>query len=517
MPLHAAVDMECDECHVLILAGSCIRPILPLANPKTSSSSVRSKLKWAHFDCVQADDERVPVCKHWAKRGECMYDEKCNFRHPRIKCTSGESVLHDEGANSQMQNKRRYRRRKIHNEGRCGALRRWCLRVFGQSYLMDGGVLDVAGGKGELAFEFLNLNSISSTVVDPRSLDLYRYRRKLYFGYYHRNDVLGMYNTIQRPIEEVEIQRPFHIRAFFEMPGVKSSSSELCLHDTSPNFLVNTQYFDEALEVASSICWTLKGLTHEKDTQQERDQESGQNLEMNLTLKEEEGQVLTPERGIEYEQELELEGVPNLRSESDLGLEQEEDKNQHRHVHEEMLRLTLLQGAKESARDSIIYEANECTGERDDRPYKNRTEYGGCPITVFSDACKLVFGCSLVVGMHCDQGAEHIVEFCLRNHKPFAIVPCCVYSREFPRRKLRNGLQVRLYGDLIEYLLDKHEDIHALEMDFEGKNVMLYYLAGQIPLNDPNEVIAHLSKGPIDFSSWRRQHEETYYHCSCTS
>ena len=41
------------------------------------------------------------------------------------------------------------------------------------------GVLDVAGGKGELAFELVNLNAIPATVVEPRPLQLARPLRLL--------------------------------------------------------------------------------------------------------------------------------------------------------------------------------------------------------------------------------------------------------------------------------------------------------------------------------------------------
>jgi hypothetical protein len=34
------------------------------------------------------------------------------------------------------------------------------------------GLLDVAGGKGELSFELRNLNGIPATVLEPRPLDL---------------------------------------------------------------------------------------------------------------------------------------------------------------------------------------------------------------------------------------------------------------------------------------------------------------------------------------------------------
>jgi cyclopropane fatty-acyl-phospholipid synthase-like methyltransferase len=47
--------------------------------------------------------------------------------------------------------------------------------TFGQEQLKKGsGVLDIAGGKGELSFELLNLNGIQATVVEPRALQLWR-------------------------------------------------------------------------------------------------------------------------------------------------------------------------------------------------------------------------------------------------------------------------------------------------------------------------------------------------------
>lgn len=45
------------------------------------------------------------------------------------------------------------------------------------------GVLDVAGGKGELAFELLNLNDIPATVLEPRPLDLSRQAKWLQVGH----------------------------------------------------------------------------------------------------------------------------------------------------------------------------------------------------------------------------------------------------------------------------------------------------------------------------------------------
>lgn len=56
------------------------------------------------------------------------------------------------------------------------APRRWLLDTFGRDALAAGaGVLDVADGKGALAFELANLNGLPATVLDPRPLALGRH------------------------------------------------------------------------------------------------------------------------------------------------------------------------------------------------------------------------------------------------------------------------------------------------------------------------------------------------------
>jgi hypothetical protein len=51
--------------------------------------------------------------------------------------------------------------------------------------------------------------------------------------------------------------------------------------------------------------------------------------------------------------------------------------------------------------------------------------------------CAALSRASLVVGMHPDQAAGAIVAFATVRGLPFALVPCCVYAKEFPRRKVR--------------------------------------------------------------------------------
>ena len=92
-----------------------------------------------------------------------------------------------------------------------------------------------------------------------------------------------------------------------------------------------------------------------------------------------------------------------------------------------------------------------------------------------------------------------------------------MYSNQFPRRKKKDGTPVRKYGDLIEYLLSKlsycmncqqikgdltYSTFGIVEMDFDGKNLLIYYLADQQPLSDPYGVIEHIARGPAKSEHW---------------
>ena len=70
---------------------------------------------------------------------------------------------------------------------------------------------------------------------------------------------------------------------------------------------------------------------------------------------------------------------------------------------------------------------------------------------------------------------------------------------------------MRQYGDFIEYLMAKGEGgiIRAVEMDFEGKNVMLYYLGdgggvggGVTPKSVPEAFRRHVVRGPATAATW---------------
>lgn len=92
----------------------------------------------------------------------------------------------------------------------------------------------------------------------------------------------------------------------------------------------------------------------------------------------------------------------------------------------------------------------------------------------------------LIVGFHPDQATEATVDLALLLRVPFAVVPCCVFPKEFPGRTL-NGQRVRAHNELVEYLCRKHDTIRTGKLPFvetdTAKNVILYMLKEDFECN----------------------------------
>lgn len=109
------------------------------------------------------------------------------------------------------------------------------------------GILDIAGGKGELAFEFVNLNDCPCTVVDPRPLVLARYIKRMEMGIYWRNEIMNKYNTAKPHVSEV----PQHLRVMFEIPRDEVPGGENDgRSDVLPLCMRSRAAWDEARELA---------------------------------------------------------------------------------------------------------------------------------------------------------------------------------------------------------------------------------------------------------------------------
>lgn len=89
----------------------------------------------------------------------------------------------------------------------------------------------------------------------------------------------------------------------------------------------------------------------------------------------------------------------------------------------------------------------------------------------------LLSNCSVVIGMHPDQATEPILQFALQSGKALAVVPCCVFPRQFPNRTILNlnGEQqgVTQYAELLDYLLQQSSG-QKQALPFEGANQVVF-------------------------------------------
>jgi hypothetical protein len=95
---------------------------------------------------------------------------------------------------------------------------------------------------------------------------------------------------------------------------------------------------------------------------------------------------------------------------------------------------------------------------------------------------RLMADCSAVVGLHPDQATEAIVDFAVKQRKPFAVVPCCVFASgtranaSTKRRIARGEAEARSmsFEAWLDYLQAKHPAVKRSFLPFEGKNCVLW-------------------------------------------
>jgi hypothetical protein len=114
-------------------------------------------------------------------------------------------------------------------------------------------------------------------------------------------------------------------------------------------------------------------------------------------------------------------------------------------------------------------------------------------LPVCDDSHDLIVGCSALVALHPDEATDAVVDAAVALRKPFCVVPCCVFSRLFPNRRvldrpclrgnelgadedrvLGGGRPVHTRDDLLEYLSEKHPSIRRATLPFVGANAVLW-------------------------------------------
>jgi len=325
----AGLHTSCDVCRESIVSGDEMYPHF--------LDEIKRKYRWAHLRCLSAPTP--PLCKHWKFLGRCSLGPACFFSHA---CAPAPVK----------------RGRKLLKTGRAFAFRRWLLEKF-------PGVksaADVAGGKGELAFELKNLNGWEVAVFDPRAgLELSQCFKKWELGLFTRNrhwrQLSPDYDASRTP------EPPRHFQVLF--------TPQLCgWLDAPPDAPAWEKFLEES---ADSQYWDL------------------------------------PEH-----------------------IEQAEEA--------------------EAAQPS--------------------------PPPGASEVLDFLRSCEILIGLHADGATEELVDFALKQGKGFAVVPCCVFAKKFPGRRLLSGGTVTSPAEFVQYLCEKDRRIQTDTLEFEGRNTVVYFNPG---------------------------------------
>ena len=460
------------------------------------------------------------VCRHFARRGACLFGDACAFSHDiepgtrrrqagedaRALCSSPSSPTHPPVPNAFGA-----RRRNVGNKAKCSVFRRWVLETFGHAFLCSGaGVLDVAGGKGELAFELLNVSGVPVTVVDPRPMRLDAYVRKFRAGYYHRNQSPAVVASVLRP-QDAPLAAPEHCRVFFFPDAWRARDEDARRSAASASW-----------RAARETRWSRRGLVASAD------ENAGDGSDENHPRDGVMASIMRPSRD-----------ATGTVASVGVGSDESDEKNptlnaryrargepvRQRELFESRKASIELDGARCSRTSRTSSMANDDTNDSSDvfpekdpervRTFGTRSDVGtfgdvgeeedvskktsrdaaaAVPFAMDADATfacleRALAECSVVLGMHPDQATDAIVDFALERGKPFAVVPCCVYSREFPARRRpatpenpRGGGAVTTHAHLVQYLLAKAPGTcRTATLPFGGMNTVVYSLGASTP------------------------------------
>ena len=429
-------------------------------------------------------EPRPPLCKHWARSKVCLYHAKgkCKFDHPpdyEIPPTKQQSSSRRRTKSNQTDLSDRHRsvggRLQTRNDARVAILRAFLADELARNGIPDLSgfrVLDVAGGKGELAFQLLNLNNVSSChVIDPRPLSLGRFRKRLSRGFYHRSQGI-LQNDVVRPQSEPE--RPVdQLRCFY--------SSELWEEETETDTAEGRNNTAEETKE--------KNDNNDNDNDDNREQHNSKKYQKQRqkffeNCYKAKGWVWPPK------------GSDNEHASCGKNYEDRDETQCYNTT-------TTKKQAPNSNSDS---DSNSDPLPLANLSLQESTKAASSLGIDFDNASSIVKTADLVVGMHPDQAVDAIVDSALYQNISFFVIPCCTYSREFPHRRVQqvscvpvsenktktiedknkfgNGFRtmgrvttmklVTTYEDLIEYLLAKSPDIKKRVLPFEGRNICLY-------------------------------------------
>ena len=303
---------------------------------------------------------------------------------------------------------------------RTAALRRWLVATFGSDALSAGsGVMDVAAGKGALAWQLNRIAGVASFAVEPRPLELDRLERRLAWGFFEEEEVevggaSGTGGTRDAAIE--------HVRLFFD-------------YERSDGGVVPALADEVAFEAASLRAHAMQKSDARHGWREEEEKMRGG------------GAVV----------------VNNNTSVAAVAV---------------VVAAAALAPAPAPAPSPAAEDAAQDSPVRDEANVTSSS----ARVASLERARELVRGCSVVVGLHPDEATEAIVDFALEHGKPFAIIPCCVHSKRFQSRRIidvttgEKSVPVRSFESFVKYLAAKDDEIRVTKLPMRGRNTLIYHL-----------------------------------------
>ena len=192
---------------------------------------------------------------------------------PILPAASSSSVLRKANRNSGWMGKGTFGgnpRGRSRNLNRSRVFRHWLEQTFGVKRLRSGsGVMDVAGGKGELSFELKTYGGIESTIVDPRPMDIVRMLKGLTAMHIMRMRRSNKYShvpNVDMPLAlKVNLQLPAHVRAWFPPRNSKQSNDKIDRYYNEE--LATLDHEVNRLEQLCSMCSCCVGMHADQATE----------------------------------------------------------------------------------------------------------------------------------------------------------------------------------------------------------------------------------------------------------
>eukprot|EP00466_Bigelowiella_natans_P010265 jgi/Bigna1/130693/aug1.12_g5401 len=352
--------------------------------------------------------------------------------------------------------------RKLKNGHRASSFCRWLLDTIGKERMQRGWVVDVAGGSGELACQLM-LTQIPSVIVDPRPPNWRRTLGRLRAGKSMRQKILDV--LAEEVVEEKQQNQQQEERNNPTNKNGGATDGEDAAHQ-------HTIADDGSSKNGSSGNNLVDANRRRRGKKLRKKRKKMKMEEQEAAADPFGGKTLTVEevsRG-PYGPFTSITLPKTIRNPFPLRIKNMAD----------------ISNLRDGSHSSSSSSNNNNNNNDSSNALPSCSGPAAAPDTL-QDALRRA---SIVVGMHSDQPTEAIIDYGLLTGTPVAVVPCCVFPNLFTERKLpppppgksdvheakiprKKG--VRTYKQFCQYLLSKSPELRSERLDFEGRNVVIFY------------------------------------------